>query len=63
MVDFKRLHNTITISLSIGIIVANIIVIYLVHTKECHKKSYYMSFTHLFPHPPPRYDIDLDISI
>ena len=31
MVDFKRLHNTITISLSIGIIC-------LVHTKECHNK-------------------------
>ena len=38
MVDFKRLHNTITISLSMGIIMANIIVIYLVHTKECHNK-------------------------
>ena len=38
MVDFKRLHNAITIYLSIGIIMANIIVIYLVHTKECHNK-------------------------
>ena len=38
MVDFKWLHNTITISLSIGIIMANIFVIGLVHTKECHNK-------------------------
>ena len=33
MVDFKYI-----IYLSIGIIVANIIVIYFVHTKECHNK-------------------------
>ena len=38
VVDFKRLHNAITIFVSIGIIVTNIIVIYFVHTKECHNK-------------------------